>query len=87
MTAIELSREFHQRRVRYDLVGALQAAWQAFVQRRRERHTVIALARLSPRMLRDMGIDPERVYEAVEGTWDEVEPHRLERDTPRRERL
>ena len=87
MTAIELSRELEARRVRYDLFGALQAAWQAFVQHRRERRTVVALARLSPRILRDMGIDPERVYEAVDATWDEVDPHRLVRILPKRERV
>ncbi|MEX0955650.1 MAG: DUF1127 domain-containing protein [Rhizobiaceae bacterium] len=87
MTAIELSREFETKRIRYDFFGALQAGWRAFVAHRRERSTVIALARLSPRMLRDMGIDPERVYEAVDGSWDEIDPHRLVRILPNHERV
>ena len=87
MTAIELSREYEARRMRYDFLGALQVGWRAFVAHRRERDTVIALARLSPRALRDIGIDPEQVYDAVDGGWDEIDPHRLVRVLPKRERI
>lgn len=34
------------------------------------------LSRLPPHLIRDMGLDPARVYDAVEGTWDEVNPGR-----------
>jgi uncharacterized protein YjiS (DUF1127 family) len=87
MTAIEISRGFRRERVRYDFIGALQAGWHAFVERRRERHTIVALARLPRHVVRDMGLDPEQLYAALDGSWDEVDPASYRSHLPRRDRI
>ena len=87
MTVIDVTLRIPDERVRYDFVGALQAAWLAFAQRRRERRTLVALCRLSPHVIRDMGFDPERIYEALDGSWDEVDPSCWSGLLPRRARI
>lgn len=72
---------------RYDFIGAVGAGWQAFRQRRQERRTLIAISRLGPRIIRDIGLDPEQVYEALDGSWDELEPLRLRWLLPRASRV
>lgn len=74
MATLDIALRIPGERVRYDFVGALQAAWSAFAERRRERRTLVAISRLPPHVIRDMGFDPERIYEALDGTWDEVDP-------------
>jgi uncharacterized protein YjiS (DUF1127 family) len=39
-----------------------------------ERRTLVRLSRLSPHLIRDMGFDPDCVYDALEGSWDEIRP-------------
>ncbi|WP_444728897.1 hypothetical protein [Neoaquamicrobium sediminum] len=34
------------------------------------------LSRLPVHVIRDMGFDPESVYAALDGSWDEVDPAR-----------
>jgi uncharacterized protein YjiS (DUF1127 family) len=70
MTAIEFSREFREERLRYDFLGALQAAWRAFLANRRERQNLVVLFRLPLHVIRDVGLDPEDVYAALDGSWD-----------------
>ena len=48
----------------------------SFMRRRRERRLMARLARLSPHLIRDIGFDPDQVYDAVAGTWGEVDPGR-----------
>jgi uncharacterized protein YjiS (DUF1127 family) len=52
-----------------------------------ERQVIVALSRLGPRLIRDMGFDPEQVYEALDGTWDEVDPANFRGHLPRRHRV
>jgi uncharacterized protein YjiS (DUF1127 family) len=75
MAAIEIvGARFEQPIVR------LVITWPRFVlaviRRRQERRMLARLSRLPPHVIRDMGVDPERVYDAVEGTWGEVNPGR-----------
>lgn len=53
--------------------AALRSLWQSTVRRRLERRTLVKLSRLPPHVVRDMGFDPERIAEALEGSWDEVD--------------
>ena len=41
--------------------------WRAFLARRRQRRIVYALSELDARLLRDIGLEPLDVHEAVEG--------------------
>jgi uncharacterized protein YjiS (DUF1127 family) len=87
MATLDVALRLPEKRVRYDLIGALQVAWRAFVHHRRERRTLVELSRLSPHVIRDMGFDPERVYEALDGSWDEVDPSSWSGLLPRRARI
>lgn len=87
MTAIEFSGAFRERRVRYDYFGAVRAAWRAFIAHRRTRRTLVTLSRLPEHVVRDMGLEPEHIYAALGGTWDEVEPAAYQIHLPKRERI
>jgi uncharacterized protein YjiS (DUF1127 family) len=87
MALLDITARMPRSRVRYDLLGALQAAWHAFGQHRQDRRTLITISRMSPRLIRDMGFDPDRVYEALDGTWDEVDPASYRGMLPRRGRI
>jgi uncharacterized protein YjiS (DUF1127 family) len=45
----------------------LKQAWTNLQRRRREAATVIELSRLDARLLRDVGIEPMDVYDALHG--------------------
>lgn len=62
---------------RFDLLATLFVGWRAMRRHREERRALVRLCRLPPRLLLDMGFDPERLYEALDGTWDEVGPAHL----------
>jgi hypothetical protein len=49
---------------------AVATAWQ-------RRRALSQLARVEPRLLRDMGFDPAAVRDAARGTWNEIEPLRF----------
>ena len=84
MSAVELPRHAFADGARYDLWGTLRAGWRAVLRHREERRIVVALSRKPPRLLRDMGMDPEQVYAALDGSWDEVDPaSRRSGDLPR----
>lgn len=85
--ALKTRYEAANARVRYDLLGALQAGWHAFLERRRERRLLVEISRLPPHMILDMGLDPELVYEALDGSWDEVDPSSWQGLLPRRARI
>ncbi|WAJ28989.1 hypothetical protein [Antarcticirhabdus aurantiaca] len=61
----------------FDPAAALIALWTRFRDRRRERRALVALARRDPRLLEDMGLDPETIYAALDGTTDAVGPAHL----------
>lgn len=87
MTAFELSAEFREGHVRYDFLGTLLAGWHAMRRHRRERRALVAISRLGPRLIRDMGFEPQQIYAALEGSWDEVDPAKLQRFLPRGGRI
>lgn len=87
MTALEFSIRLYQRRARTDWLKALSAAWRAFRDLRQDRRTIVTLSRLDPRLIRDAGFDPDLIYEALDGTWDEIEPGRFQNRLPGRDRL
>ena len=74
MTTMDVTSGFPTQPIWQDLVGAQIAGWQTFLRRREEHRRVAAISRLGPRLIRDMGLDPERIHEALEGTWEEVQP-------------
>jgi uncharacterized protein YjiS (DUF1127 family) len=87
MTAVEFSSAYDPDRARYDLVGTLRVGWQAMRRHRAERRIMVRLSRLDPHVIRDIGFDPERIYEALDGSWDEVDPACFHSYLPRRERI
>ena len=56
------------------LYNALRAAWRAYAAVRRQRRVMFALSKKSPRVLRDMGFDPEAVYQFCGHNWDKLDP-------------
>jgi uncharacterized protein YjiS (DUF1127 family) len=54
-------------------------AFRAVRRRVEERRTIAKLSRLSPHLIRDMGLDPEAIRGALIGTWDEVHEDRFPR--------
>lgn len=55
-------------------VGIISGLLWRLRTRIEERRTLVRLSRLSPHLIRDMGIDPDDVYAALKGSWDEVGP-------------
>ncbi len=80
MSVIELRAHVPARAVRYDFLATLRAGWRAMLAHREERRTIVKLSRLPVHVIRDMGFDPESVYEALDGSWDEVDPANPYRD-------
>lgn len=54
---------------------ALQAAWRAYYGVRCLRRELRCLSLMSPRLIRDIGFNPEQVYRVLDGTWDELMPN------------
>jgi hypothetical protein len=57
---------------RVDVIGHVANVIAAAAHHIKEHRTITALSRLGPRRLRDMGFDPEAIYAAVDGSWNEV---------------
>ncbi|WP_163271471.1 hypothetical protein [Chelativorans alearense] len=87
MSTTAISEKFRQERVRYDFLGTLLVGWRAMRLHRRERRAMVAISRLDPRLISDMGFDPERIYEALDGSWDEVDPAGFLSHLPRKARI
>jgi uncharacterized protein YjiS (DUF1127 family) len=87
MTMSEFCKKFPERGARHTIRGMLVAGLRAMRCYRSERQALIALSRLDPRLIRDLGFDPEQVYEALDGTWDEVDPASLRSQLPRKDRV
>jgi hypothetical protein len=74
MTTIELNHANHSETTeRQNLLVVLHDAFRAYVERRKWHRTVVRMSRLQPHLIRDMGFEPEAIYAAVEGGWDEVD--------------
>lgn len=50
-------------------LAALLDGARAAIARLRYRRTIVTLAHFPPHLLRDMGFEPEAVYDAAEGDW------------------
>ncbi|HEV7253098.1 MAG TPA: MFS transporter [Mesorhizobium sp.] len=87
MTATEFSSAYHQDQARHDLVGTLSAGLRAMQRHRAKRRMMVRLSRLDPHLIRDIGFDPELVYAALDGSWDEVDPGSFHSYLPRKERV
>lgn len=73
MSTYDLSEnaEFRSARVP-GFFSVVALGFQASARRLEERRILARLSRLNSRLLKDMGLDPEAIYEAVDGTWDEL---------------
>jgi uncharacterized protein YjiS (DUF1127 family) len=58
-------------------LSELREAVRAVRRRVEERRTIARLSRLSPHLIRDMGLDPDAIRGALIGTWDEVHEDRF----------
>ncbi len=63
--------EDHQE-ARDGLFGAVRARIRTVIRHQEEKRTIARIARFSPHLIRDMGLEPAAVYGALEDTWDEV---------------
>jgi uncharacterized protein YjiS (DUF1127 family) len=75
MTMIELT-DVYARPPTLRLAIGIPDFLRTFLRRRRARRLLARLSRLSPHLIRDIGLDPDEVHDAVAGTWDEVIPGR-----------
>lgn len=50
-------------------LAALKTGVRGAIERARFRRAIVKLSGVSPHLLRDMGFEPEAVYEAAEGDW------------------
>ncbi len=52
------------------------------IARRQRKHLFRRLSRMSPRLLADMGVDPDEARRAAESSWDELRPDLMLRNAP-----
>jgi len=86
MTTFQLDGVYRDAPTPPDFLDAVRAGWQEFLRLRRERQTMVTISRLGPRVIRDIGLDPERVRQAVGDGWDDLDPMRFLLRSGRRER-
>jgi uncharacterized protein YjiS (DUF1127 family) len=78
MAAVEASDRKEEILSPRSLLAVVGRLWGVALDRRKERRALVRLSRLPPHLIRDVGLEPERVYKALDGSWDEVlrEPFR-----------
>ena len=54
---------------------AIRAAWHAWLRRRADRNALALAGLRGPRLVADMGLDPEAVRAATGGSWDDLSPN------------
>jgi hypothetical protein len=74
MATMDVTLGFRGRSLVQDLLIALRAGWQTLLRRQEERRAIVAISRLGPHIIRDMGLDPERIHEELRGGWDAIDP-------------
>jgi uncharacterized protein YjiS (DUF1127 family) len=67
MTTLDLYEASGVAEKRPAILAGLKRLWAGFGRRREERMTLNALSRLDPYLLRDIGIEPLDVYDALSG--------------------
>jgi uncharacterized protein YjiS (DUF1127 family) len=68
MTSIALPDSFAERSTTSPLAALKNGAREA-IERMRFRRAIVKLSGVSPHLLRDMGFEPEAIYEAADGDW------------------
>ena len=51
---------------------AVRSGWKAYLAFRQQRRTLRALSYLHPRLIRDIGYEPDNVYQVLDSPWDEL---------------
>jgi len=74
MTTMEMQHSLLRPATRIGIVSFVMTAFRGWRSASEDQRALRRLARMSPRLLRDMGFDPAEIYGAVDGTWDEVTP-------------
>ena len=70
MAIIALHDDFAERRPHTTSpLEALKAGAREAIERIRFRRAIVKLSGVSPHLLRDMGFEPEAIYEAADGDW------------------
>ncbi len=81
MTTIEMFKaardEAPAASVETGFLSSLRQVFRTVARRMEERRTIVRLSRYNPHLIRDMGLDPEAIYGALAGTWDEVHEDRF----------
>ena len=78
MATIDFIETAHQdeptRRIsaRTSLFAPLVEAFAAYRRRIEEHRIIVGLSRHDAHLLRDMGFEPDEIYDAVHDSWDEV---------------
>jgi uncharacterized protein YjiS (DUF1127 family) len=69
MTAMDIGRATRvaPERRSFGLLARVGAMLKRIAERRQERATLVALARMDPYLLHDIGIEPQEIYEALDG--------------------
>jgi uncharacterized protein YjiS (DUF1127 family) len=52
--------------------NAIRSGWNAYLAVRQQRRTLLALSRLHPRLIKDIGYEPDSVYRVLDSPWDEL---------------
>jgi hypothetical protein len=60
-----------------NVLATVANGWAAFRRRRFERASIVRISRMDPHLIRDMGFEPEAIYAALDGTWEELDPGRF----------
>jgi hypothetical protein len=70
MTSIALHDSFAERNtLTTSPLAALKNGAREAIERMRFRRAIVKLSGVSPHLLRDMGFEPEAIYEAADGDW------------------
>ncbi len=70
----------HQIPARRSPFAPFVEVWHAYRRRIEEHRIIVGLSRHDPHVLRDMGFEPDEIYDAVRNTWDEVPEQRRARN-------
>jgi uncharacterized protein YjiS (DUF1127 family) len=72
MNAIELNQPLLEVSRANTDAGYIRRLFRRWRERREERATLLALARMQAHLLRDMGIEPSDIYDALDGNRSSV---------------
>ena len=70
MAAIDTGHFAPTNGFRLPLASRIAGFWQARRERREEKRTLAELSQYEPRLLRDIGLDPDAIRDAARTAWD-----------------